>query len=251
MSEIKVEVQVDGATLYVEVDGPETNPALLLWPPGTCTLRVWDHVVPQLTDRFRTVRIDIRGMGQSSPSADPDTQYTFEQYAKDACDVLDHFGIERCHVWSQSWGSRPAMAFCVLHPDRVISAALYAANTDVADVPAQREGSKRAADLRREAGIEPSPMPKGIQDHRHPDAVPDTMAATRKFDLAAVVEKLSMPVLIGTGSHDPNLVSSRVIAATAPNAELAVLQDVGHNSMLEHPALALRRFLEFHDALGT
>ena len=60
-----------------------------------------------------------------------------------------------------------------------------------------------------------------------------------------------MPVLIGTGSHDPNLVSSRVIAATAPNARLAVLENVGHNSMLEHPDLALGTFFEFHDGLGT
>ena len=75
--------------------------------------------------------------------------------------------------------------------------------------------------------------------------------ALRKFNLATVVDKLTMPVLIGTGSHDPNLVSSRVIAATAPNARLAVLECVGHNGMLEHPELALQTFLEFHDALGT
>ena len=40
-----MDIAVDGATLYVEVDGPESNPALLLWPPGRCTLRVWDHLV--------------------------------------------------------------------------------------------------------------------------------------------------------------------------------------------------------------
>ena len=39
-------VEVDGATLYVEVDGPESNPALLLRPPGRCTVRVWDHWSP-------------------------------------------------------------------------------------------------------------------------------------------------------------------------------------------------------------
>ena len=246
-----MKIEVDGATLYVEVDGPESNPALLLWPPGRCTVRVWDHLVPTLTERFRTVRIDIRGMGRSSPAADPETQYTFEQYAKDACDVLDHLGIDRCHVWSQSWGSRPAMVFCAFHPDRAISASLYAANTDQPDMAAQQEGSRRAAAQRREAGIESSPPPKGFFEHEHPEAAGEATGALRKFDLAAVVHKLTMPVLIGTGSHDPNLVSSRVIAATAPNAKLSVLECVGHNSILEHPELALQTFLEFHDALGT
>ena len=242
-------IEVDGATLHVEVDGPASNPALLLWPPGRCTVRVWDHLVPRLVDRFRVVRIDIRGLGQSSPAADPDTQYTFEQYAKDACAVLDHLDIQRCHVWSQSWGSRPAMVFCAFNPDRVMSAALYAANTDQPDVPAQRDGSRRAAEQRRESGIESTPPPTGFNEHRHPEAVGQAMGALRKYDLSTVVGKLAMPVLIGTGSHDPNLVSSRVIAATAPNATLAVLECVGHNGILEHAELALGTFLEFHDAL--
>lgn len=246
-----MEVKVDGATLHVEVDGDEGKPALLLWPPGRCTVRVWDHLVGRLTERFHVVRVDVRGFGESSPAENPETQYTFEQYARDACDVLDRLGIERCHVWSQSWGSRPAMAFCALHPDRVISAALYAANTDAADVPAQREGTRRAAELRREAGIESSPMPSGFTEHRHPEAMGEAMLAGRKFDLSKVVERLTMPVLIGTGSHDPNLVSSRVIAANAPNAKLAVLENVGHNGMLEHPELALSTFLAFHDSLET
>lgn len=246
-----MEIRADGATLYVEVDGPESNPALLLWPPGGCTLRVWDHLVGRLTSRFQTVRIDIRGLGRSSAAADPDAQYTFEQYARDACVVLDDLGRQRCHVWSQSWGSRPAIAFCATYPERVISAALYAANVDLPDVQAQRQGTRRAAELRREAGIESQPTPAGINDHQHPDEVGKAMAALRKYDLASVVDQLTMPVLIGTGSHDPNLVSSRVIAETAPDARLAVLDAVGHNGILEHPELALRTFLDFHDALAA
>lgn len=246
-----MEIPVEGATLYVEVDGPESNPALLLWPPGRCTLRVWDHLVGRLTARFQTVRIDVRGLGRSSPAADPDTQYTFEQYARDACDVLDRLGLRRCHVWSQSWGSRPAIVFCATYPERVISAALYAANVDLPDVQAQREGTRRAAELRREAGTESQPAPVGINDHRHPDEVGKAMAALRKYRLASVIDRLTMPVLIGTGSHDPNLASSRVIAETAPNARLAVLDGVGHNGILEHPELALRTFLDFHDALAA
>ena len=250
-SEMKVEV--DGATLHVEVDGDGARgkPALLLWPPGRCTMRSWDHLVGRLAERFEVVRIDPRGFGQSTPTADPDTQYTFVQYGNDACDVLDHLGIERCHVWSQSWGSRPAMVFCAYHPERVVSAALYAANVDKADVPAQREGTKRAAELRLQQGIEPTPIPTGIMDHRDSEAAARATQGLPGFDLKPMVPKLTMPVLIGTGDHDPNLVSSRVIAATAPNAKLVELLHCGHNGMLEHPELALETFLVFHDELGT
>ena len=246
-----MEVQVDGATLYVEVDGSESSPALLLWHPGRCTLRSWDHLVPLLAEHFHVVRIDVRGIGQSSPSEDP-AQYILEQYAEDACVVLDHLGIERCHVWSQSGGTRQAFAFCALNPDRVITAALYAANTDPADMAQQQAGSKIAAQERRKLGIEKPPRPpEGFFEHKDAEAAVLATQANGKFDLAAVIDKLTIPVLIGTGSHDPNLVSSRVIAATAPNAKRVVLENVGHNSMWEYPALALQTFLDFHESLET
>lgn len=244
-------LEVTGATLYVEVDGSNSLPALLLWPPGGCNLRVWDHLVPNLCARFHVIRIDLRGLGQSSATEDPETQYTFEQYAEDACAVLDHLGITACHVWSQSWGSRPAMAFSALYPDRVLTAALYAANVDMPDVEAQRSGSKLAADRRREDGIATMPSPDGFQVHRSADAVPLAMQAMRKFTLADVVKGLTMPVLIGTGEHDPNLTSSRAIAASAENIELVVLDRVGHNGILEYPELALDTFFSFHDGLDA
>ena len=244
-------VTVTGASLYVEIEGPEALPALLLWQPGSCNLRVWDQLVPKLLSRFRVIRVDLRGLGESSAAEDPDTQYTFEQYAEDACKVLDHVGVSTCHVWSQSWGSRPAMAFSALNPNRVVSAALYAANVDMPDVKAQREGSKLAADKRRAEGITATPPPEGFQIHQSPDAAQEAMKAMRKFVLADVVGKLSMPILIATGEYDPNLTSSRAIAESAENIELVELKNVGHNSILEHPNLALETFLRFHDSMDS
>ena len=159
---------------------------------------------------------------------------------------MDHLGIDACHVWSQSWGSRPAITFTALHPERVLSAAFYAANTDLPDVSAQREGTRQAAERRNATGIETPPIPEGIGDHKDPTTVPLAMQALRKFNLAAVIPQLKMPVLIATGDHDPNLTSSREIAETAPNARLVELRDVGHNAILEHPELALQTFLAFH-----
>ena len=240
-------VESSGATLHVQTNGDPASPALMLWPSGSSTLHVWDHLAPRLAETFHVLRFDIRGVGQSTPATNATTdQYTFEQYAKDARRVLDHLGIDACHVWSQSWGSRPAIAFAALHPERVLSAAFYAANTDLPDVSAQREGTREAAERRRAAGVETPPIPEGIGNHKDPTTVPLAMQALRKFNLAAVIPQLKMPVLIATGDHDPNLTSSREIAETAPNARLVELRDVGHNAILEHPGLALATFFGFH-----
>ena len=244
-------VESSGAALHVETNGDTSHQALMLWPSGSSSLHVWDHLAPRLAETFHVLRFDIRGVGRSTAAAHSTSdQFTFEQYAEDACRVLDHLGIDACHVWSQSWGSRPAIAFSALHPERVLSAAFYAANTDLPDVPAQREGTRRAADRRQAAGIEAPPIPAGMGDHNDPTTVPLAMQALRKFDLAAVIRNLAMPTLVATGDHDPNLTSSRQIAETAPNARLVELEDVGHNAILEHPELALRTFLTFHADLA-
>ena len=245
-----MKLKVDGATLEVECSGADDGPPVLLWHGAACTLRQWDFVVEDLQDRFRLMRFDARGAGQSSPSDEP-AGYTFAQYAADALAILDHFGVDQTHVWSMAWGSRAALAFCSLHPDRVRSAAFFDASVDAADVQAQREGSKRARELQDAAGVKAFPLPEGWNTHANPqDVVNASLAAARTFDLPAAVARLSMPVLVATGDHDPNLASSRRIVTGAPNAKLVVLENVGHGSVLQRPDLTAATFAEFQASLA-
>jgi 3-oxoadipate enol-lactonase len=245
-----VELAVEGATLNLEVDGPADAPAVLLWHGAGCTLRMWDHVVGMLADRYRLVRFDVRGVGQSTPTADPDTEYTLERYAADADAILDHLDIDRVHVWSMAWGSRAALAYCALRASRVISAMLNDASIGRANVDAQREGSRRALMKQSAEGIERFPRPEGWNLHHTPESVAKAMAAAGKFDLPAAVPALTMPILVVTGDHDPNLESSRDLVARAPDARLVVLKNVGHGSVLQRPDLVISEFLEFQSGLA-
>lgn len=239
-------LQHKGATLYFETDGDKSLPALLLYGPGSSTVRVWDHFVDELSEHFHIVRIDVRGYGKSRVEDLREDQFSLEQYAEDAHRVLDSLEIERTHVWSQSWGTRAAIVFCALHAHRVESAALYAANLELPDVTAQRKGTADAMNERQAAGVSSAPAPQGFQDHEMPEAAQLTATALRKIRLVDYVDRLTMPLLIGTGSHDPNLISSRDIAQRLPHARLVEFELVGHNAILEHPNLALKTFLAFH-----
>lgn len=243
-------ISFERAQLHVEVDGSPDLPSLLLWSPGSCTLRVWDHLLDQLTERFQIVRIDVRGFGQSTVDELSEEQFNFDQYARDARHVLDSLGVQETHVWSQSWGTRPAIVFCARHQAMVKSAALYAANLGLPDVAQQRQGTKDAAEARRENSIQSTVPPTRFSDHANPQAQQLASAALRKFNLSDVIDDVTMPVLIGTGSFDPNLVSSKEIAERLPNATLREFEHVGHNAILEHPTLALDAFFEFHDSLS-
>jgi 3-oxoadipate enol-lactonase len=244
-----MQIDADGATLHVAVDGDPRGAPLLLWNGAGCTLRMWDLVVPKLADRHRLIRFDVRGTGESTPAADA-ARYTFEQYADDANRVLDHLGIERTHVWSIAWGSRAALAYCALHPNRVVSFMLSDASIGPADVAAQLDGARRALDRQLAAGIPRFDPPDGWNHHRTPETVPLALAAAGKFDLRGAAAKLTMPVLVATGDHDPNLSSSRELVALAPSARLVVLRDVGHGSVLQRPDLATQAFLDFQDSIA-
>jgi pimeloyl-ACP methyl ester carboxylesterase len=246
---VNIKIEANGSILNVEVSGPDKAPAVLLWNGAACTLRMWDNVVSLLEAKFKTIRFDVRGTGKSTETSDPETQYTFEQYAEDANLILDTLEVAQCHVWAMAWGSRAALAFCSLNNSGVISAALFDASIAAADVEAQKRGARQALALQVESGVDRVPRPAGWNVHLTPDAVPKALAAAAKFDLRSAVPRLTMPVLVATGDHDPNLVSSRELANLLPNAQLEVFKNVGHGSVLQRPDLTTRAFLAYLESI--
>jgi pimeloyl-ACP methyl ester carboxylesterase len=63
---IRIKVKVEGATLNVEVNGPDHGPKVLSWHGAGFTLRMRDFAVARLIDKFRSIRFDVRGIGLSS-----------------------------------------------------------------------------------------------------------------------------------------------------------------------------------------
>ena len=240
-------LEVNGATLHVEVDGPAGAPALLLWNGATCTTHMWDNVVPELAERFRVIRFDVRGTGQSTPAATEEDQFTFEQYSRDAIALLAHFGYKRSLVWSMAWGSRAAVAYAGLHPERVQLLALYDASVGRADVEAQAAGREKALAAQDAADIERVERPPGWNDNRDRETMRTALRASRKTDLPAMLPRITAPTLVSTGDFDPNLESSRRIAREIADARLVIMENVGHGSVLQRPDLATKIFLEFVD----
>ena len=147
--------------------------------------------------------------------------------------------------------SRAALAYCSLNPSRVLSAAFYDASIGAADDKAQQQGGKKAVQLQLQAGIERFPKPEGWNVHDAPELVPQALAAAARFNLPEAVTALTMPVLVATGDHDPNLASSRDLVDKALNARLEVLENVGQGSILQRPDLTAKTFMQFQESLGS
>lgn len=116
-------VETNGTRLFVQQDSEAGDPVLLLHF-GMSHLGVWDLVVPYLTDRYRVVRVDLRGHGRSDRLADG---YTLEKMGRDILGVMDHLGIERAHLVGSSMGAEVAASMAAQAQNRVISLALEGA----------------------------------------------------------------------------------------------------------------------------
>ncbi|MDQ3572512.1 MAG: alpha/beta hydrolase [Actinomycetota bacterium] len=97
--------------LAYEVGG--TGPAILLLHAGLHDRRQWEPQWRQLTERFKTVRYDARGFGDS---ADPRRSYTLHG---DALDLLDALSIDRAAVIGSSMGGAAALDLALSVPHRV------------------------------------------------------------------------------------------------------------------------------------
>src|SRR5215212_6370506 len=94
-----------GVRIAVYVQGNPDGPTVVMvhgWPDSHV---VWDGVVPLLADRFRIVRYDNRGVGQSSVPK-PVSAYTMSCYADDFAAVIAAVAPGRpVHVLAHDWGS--------------------------------------------------------------------------------------------------------------------------------------------------
>ncbi|MCW2631639.1 MAG: pcaD, partial [Pseudonocardia sp.] len=102
--------------LHHVVDGPPDAPVVVLVGPLGASAGVWDPQVAALADRFRLVRIDLRGHG-GSPSPEP--PYRMAELAGDSVAVLDELGIERAAWCGLSLGGMVCLHVATELPQRV------------------------------------------------------------------------------------------------------------------------------------
>ena len=70
-------IEPDSAPIHYRVEGPADGPVLVLSHSLGTTLAMWDPQMPSLTGRFRVLRYDSRGHGESTVTPGP---YTLEPW---------------------------------------------------------------------------------------------------------------------------------------------------------------------------
>ena len=110
-----------GVTLNYEISG-EGDPLLLIM--GTSgAIGLWGELVARLSERYRVIAFDNRGLGGSERGEGP---ISVASLAEDASALLEALDVPRAHVLGWSLGSAVAQELALAHPEQVASIIMYA-----------------------------------------------------------------------------------------------------------------------------
>jgi 3-oxoadipate enol-lactonase len=242
-------LDIDGVRLHYEVQGPDRAPVLVLAHALGTDLHMWDAQMGAFLPRFRVVRYDCRGHGESDAPPGP---YSIEDLANDAIGLLDALGIERACICGLSLGGLVALRIATASPDR-LERAVFACTAArigtpelwderielvrnggmgaVTDMLVERYFSKRFRDSRPEA------VGQAVRtvESTSPEGYIACCSAVRNTDLRDRVASIRVPSLIVGATEDvatpPS--DSEWLHAQIPDSKLIILEGVAHLSSVE------------------
>jgi 3-oxoadipate enol-lactonase len=255
-------IDVEGCRLFVDVQGPDDAPALMLSNSLGTTHRMWDDQVKPFTEHFRLVRYDRRGHGQSGCPRGP---YTMERLGRDAIAIIDALGIEKMHWCGLSMGGMEGMWLGANAGERFDKIVL--ANTSC-HYPNKEFWNERIKLIRERGGL--APLADRLSEAwftrnfraREPATIERLKAglaatpvegyiacgeAVRDMDHRDLLAQITAPTLVIIGRHDPATTpeAGEFIRSRIPGASAAII-DAAHISNIEQPTQftdAVLRFL--------
>ena len=115
---------MDGGQVYYEDDGGSGVPVVLyggiLDSVESVRASAVASALQALTDEFRLIYADHRGLGRSDKPHETDS-YAIRLQVADATAVLDALDIESAHVVGRSYGGRLAFGIAEHTPERALS----------------------------------------------------------------------------------------------------------------------------------
>ena len=109
-------VDAGGTRIFHRFDGSPEKPVLVLSNSLGTHLGMWDAQMPAFAERYRVLRYDSRGHGQSAVPPGP---YRIEDLGRDLLALLDALGLSRVHFCGLSKGGMVGMWLATNAPDRV------------------------------------------------------------------------------------------------------------------------------------
>jgi len=243
----------DPVRLYYEDSGGRGMPILLSHGFGAST-GMWQGQVAAFGDRYRLVRWDMRGHGQTLCPEEP-ANFSQAHTIDDMQALLDHLEVEKAVIAGHSLGGYMSLAFHVRHPERVAALVLQGCGPGYRSDTARATWNERAEARARtleEGGLAAlgGASEVGVSVQPSAGALAEAARGILSQVDALVIDSLptiAVPVLIVIGENDTNFLDgSNYMAKRIPGAVNVVVPDAGHGVNVDQPAAvnaALETFL--------
>ncbi len=254
-------VENQGTKIYWDEQG-QRPPILLIMGLGYASA-MWYRTRSALSQHFRTIAFDNRGVGLSDVPPGP---YSIPTMASDAAAVLDAAGIARAHIFGVSMGGMIAQEFALQYPARTRS--LILGCTSPGGPLAVRAESK-VVDILLARGMTPEEARDAILPYIYDAATPrekideDTRVRERWLptpagymaQLQAIlawegysrIAQITAPTLVIHGKSDALVPpgNGELIAGRIPGAKLILLEHASHLFLTDQTEQAHQAILEF------
>lgn len=245
--------------LHHRFDGPQDAPVLVLASSLGTTHAMWDANVETLTRRYRLLRYDHRGHGESEVPPGP---YWVEELADDVIDLLDRLHLRRVSFCGLSLGGAVGMALASRAPARLERLVLCCTSVRFGDPQTWEEraavvaaqGTEAIADATMERWFtaafrerEPEQLAsfRAMLARSPRDGYAACCQALARWDFRDRLGTIEVPTLAIAGGEDPATPPAQLelIAAGIPHARLVVLDETAHLANVERPDAFARAIL--------
>lgn len=244
-------ITANGAAIAYRFDGPENAPVVVMSNSLLSNLSMWDPQIAVLGERFRVLRYDTRGHGESETTPGP---YSIELLAGDVVGLLDALDIQRVHFVGISMGGMIGQYLGARHGGRIASLTLC---DTASEMPPPALWNERIA-MAEQKGI--AVLVQGTLERwfLHPfldnekakvaqvrDMILTTKpqgyaacaGAIRDMSQTALLADIRCPAAIIVGAEDPAcpVSAAQVLHDHIAGASLTILEDAGHLPNIEQP----------------
>lgn len=258
-----MKINANGIDINYTIEGE--GPWLALSHSLACNLHMWDEEAKRLSKRYKVLRYDTRGHGESSA---PAGAYTLELLADDLHALLQALGVQSAHFVGLSMGGMIGQTYALKYPGRFNSLALC---DTTSRYPAEAAGlwAERIKTVEAQ-GMEPVVAPTlerwftASYRKNRPEVVEKVAAMIRstpvpgfvgcchaipKINLTSRLAQIRCPSVVIVGKDDPGtpVAMAEEIHQALPGSELVVIPAAAHLSNLEQPDAfnqALASFLD-------
>lgn len=261
-----LELQTQGARLHVRIDG-EREPSVVFGHGLLYSGRMFDQTVASLGGRYRCIRPDFRGQGQSEVTA---SGYDIDSLAADLIEVIERLADPPCHYVGFSMGGFVGLRVALARPDLIASLVLMNTSAE-AENPSKLPRYRLLSLVARAFGLQPvlgrlEPIlfsPAFINDPEHSECrrqwlgpivdndrrgvVRAVKGVIRRASVLDRIHAIDCPTLIIAADQDraTPLACSEHMHHRINGSRLVVLEGTGHMTPAEAPDRIARLLGEF------